>query len=151
MTETDGQSPDTEGAKVVPQEQPPQHQPTLQEMAQYARAMEAGRLDAELVFRHLMQELAEFEDGLDEDQEVVLQLANFGAPQALHIRRINFQNPNMIEFDGVLDNNRQIRVLQHINQLNVIMSAAPPASARKPYRIGFKMGAPDGNGAKTRG
>jgi len=132
---------------AAPAEQP--RQPTMQEMAQYARAMEAGRLDAELVYRHLITEISDFEKGLDTDHEVALQLANFGAAQALHIRKISFQNPNMIEFEGMLGGNHKVRLVQHINQLNLMMSAVPPVVEKEAFRIGFDIGAEEGHGAKS--
>lgn len=121
----------------------PQTPAPLTEEEQRMRAMaqaanvQAGRYDAEILFNHLRREMAEFQEQLDETHEIGLRLANFGAAAQLHIRGISFENPNLIEFIGVLDGNKPVKVLQHINQLNLLMIAVPPIEDAAPYRVGF--------------
>ncbi|MGB1207698.1 MAG: DUF6173 family protein [Paracoccaceae bacterium] len=108
----------------------------MRAMAQAAN-VQAGRYDAEILFNHLRREMAEFQEKLDETHEIGLRLANFGTSSQVHIRGISFENPNMIEFIGMLDGNQPVKVVQHINQLNLLMVAVPPVKDAAPYRVGF--------------
>ena len=56
------------------------------------QAENAGRFDADLVFKYLMKRVNDFQRGLKEDQEIGLQLANFGLAAELHIRAIGYKN-----------------------------------------------------------
>ena len=96
----------------------------------------AGRYDADLVFRHLMQRVEAFQKGLKEDEEIGLQLANYGLAAQLHIRSIGFQNPNLLEFSGLTIDGNECILVQHLSQLNFMPIALKPVED-KPFRIGF--------------
>ena len=95
----------------------------------------AGRYDAAFVFQHLMQRVEQFQKGLKENEEIGLQLANYGLATQLHIRIIGFQNPNLLEFSGLIDGNEAVLV-QHISQLNFMLIAVKPVE-EMPFRIRF--------------
>lgn len=101
------------------------------------QARNSGRYDAEDIFKHLMQRVKAFQNALGEDQEIGLQLANFGLPAQVHIRSISFQNPNLIEFHGVNAEDHEVTLVQHISQLNFLLIAVTPID-ETPYRIGFR-------------
>lgn len=92
---------------------------------------------AEQVFNHLLARVKEFQENLPEHHELGIQLANFGGERALHVRGMGFRNPNIIEFYGLLDGDKRVAVVQHVNQLNFLLIAVPPVAEKKPYRIGF--------------
>ncbi len=92
---------------------------------------------AEEVFNHLLSRIKEFQANLPEHFELGIQLANFGAERALHVRGIGYRNPNIIEFYGLLDGDKQVAVVQHVSQLNFLLVAVPPVAEQEPYRIGF--------------
>ena len=99
----------------------------------------AGRYDAEGVFNYLMDRVNKFQASLDAKHEVAIQLANFGIPEQFHIRKIGYQNPNLIEFTGMIDENREIILVQHISQLSFLLIAVSPLIENaEPYRVGFK-------------
>jgi Family of unknown function (DUF6173) len=100
------------------------------------QARNSGRYDAEDIFKHLMQRVRAFQSALDEDQEIGLQLANFGLPAQIHIRSISYRNPNLIEFHGVNADDHEVTLVQHISQLNFLLIAVKPIE-ETPYRIGF--------------
>ncbi len=101
-------------------------------------AEQAAMLNAaEDVFNHLLGRVKQFQANLPDDHELGLQLADFGGNRALHVRGMGFKNPNIIEFYGMLDGDRQVAVIQHISQLNFLMIAVPPPADQPPYRIGF--------------
>jgi hypothetical protein len=96
----------------------------------------AGRYDAEYVFKHIMQRVADFQMALKETQEIGIQLANFGKAAEIHIREIKYKNPNLIEFIGVDLDQNDVALIQHINQLNFLLVAVN-AINDIPHRIGF--------------
>jgi hypothetical protein len=96
----------------------------------------AGRYDADLVFGHLMQRIEAYQEGLKEDEEIGLQLANYGLATQLHIRSIGFQNPNLLEFSGLNIDGNECVLIQHLSQLNFMLIALKPVKD-KPFRIGF--------------
>jgi len=98
----------------------------------------AGRNDAEGIFKYLMQRVRQFQGTLAEDQEIGLQLANFGIPAQIHIRSIGYTNPNLIEFQGIDMNENEVTLVQHISQLSFLLIAVKPLPEDEPYRIGFR-------------
>ncbi|MBU3030181.1 DUF6173 family protein [Paracoccus marinaquae] len=91
---------------------------------------------AEQVFDHIIGRVKQFQADLPEDHELGLHLADFGG-RALHVRGMGFRNPNIIEFYGMLDGDKQVAIIQHISQLNFLLIAVPPPADQAPYRIGF--------------
>lgn len=92
---------------------------------------------AEEVFNHLLTRVKEFQAALPEHHELGIQLANFGAERAVHVRGMGYRNPSIIEFYGLLDGATQVTVVQHVSQLNFMLVAVPPVAEQQPYRIGF--------------
>lgn len=92
---------------------------------------------AEEVFNHLLSRVKDFQANLPAHHELGIQLANFGAERALHVRGMGFRNPNIIEFYGLLDGDKKVAVVQHVSQLNFLLVAVPPVAQQEPYRIGF--------------
>jgi hypothetical protein len=84
----------------------------------------------------LIQRVEEFQNGLKEDEEIGLQLANYGLAAQLHIRSIGYRNPNLLEFSGLLADGNECILVQHISQLNFMLIALKPVED-EPYRIGF--------------
>lgn len=98
----------------------------------------AGRFDAEGVFKHLLERMKQFQAQLPKEKEAGLQLANFGLASGLHIRSIAYRNPNIIEFIGVDADGETALLVQHISQLNFMLTAVSPPKDAEPYRIGFR-------------
>lgn len=89
------------------------------------------------MFNHLVARVRDFQASLPKDHELGIQLANFGAERAVHVRGMGYRNPNIIEFYGLLDGRTQVAVVQHVSQLNFMLVAVPPVPEQPPYRIGF--------------
>jgi len=96
----------------------------------------AGRNDAENIFKYLVTSVELFEAKLNDDEEIGVKLANFGEASQIHIRHISFNNPNLIVFFGIDQNQHEVTLIQHISQLNFLLIAVKPI-AEKPYRVGF--------------
>lgn len=113
--------------------------PNLDEMfATTARnkASLAGRYDAAEIFEHLMERLKDFQNELHANEEIAIQLANYGMAAEIHIREVSFKNPNIIEFTGLNGDKNRVTLIQHISQLNFLLVATTPLEENS-YRIGF--------------
>ena len=95
-----------------------------------------GRYDAEEIFIYLNDKAKAFENLLEDDEEMGVQLANFGVPASIHLRSLSFKNPNIIEFSGVDTEGNRLDLVQHISQLSFLFVALKPIG-EKPYRAGF--------------
>ena len=96
----------------------------------------SGRFDAKGVYDYLRLRIHDFESSLKENEEIGLQLANFGLAAQIHVRSMGFQDPNLVEFSGVDQNGHVATLIQHISQLNFMLVALKPVAV-KPYRIGY--------------
>ena len=100
-------------------------------------ADEATLHAAEEVYNHLLARVKDFQSTLPERYELGIRLGNFGGERAVHVRGMGYRNPNIIEFYGLLDGDKQVAVVQHVSQLNFMLLAVPPVAEQPPYRIGF--------------
>src|SRR5437016_3415971 len=58
---------------------------------------------AEIIHDRLMAQIAEFETGLTQDEEVGGYLASFGRELLIHIEKVGYRNPYLVVFSGTLD------------------------------------------------
>ena len=92
---------------------------------------------ADWIYEKLKEQIREFESQLDDNTEVSLLLASFGASVAISVREISYQNPYLIYFKGYV-NGKPAQLIQHINELNFLMTTVPKRNPSKPAnRIGF--------------
>jgi hypothetical protein len=92
---------------------------------------------ADRQYEILCEYIKEFQDGLDEEHEVCVQLASFGQSILMQVTGIGYANPSLITFDGYV-NGQRCQLIQHVNQLNFMLMASPKAEPDKPARrIGF--------------
>lgn len=94
-------------------------------------------LNADYQYEVICEHLKQFQDELDNEHEVGLQLASFGQTILLNVDEIGYSNPCLIHFYGFV-NGQKAHLIQHINQLNFLMMAVPKSDPNKPARrIGF--------------
>jgi len=106
---------------------------------QNRRKMElSGRFDAEEICKYILSQIEDYQKNLSNDEEIGLKLANFGEASEIHIRNINYKNPNIIEFYGKNLNGDDCKLIQHISQLNFLIISLKPIEI-EPYRIGFTI------------
>ena len=90
------------------------------------------------IFRHLVDQVTEFEEALDTEHEVGAMLASFGQAITLHVNRLSFIYPKLIVFDGLLEGGESARLVQHVGQLSFLLLKVKrlnPSEPRLP--IGF--------------
>jgi hypothetical protein len=91
---------------------------------------------AKWMHERLVKSIIEFENGLDETQEIGARLVNFGEREPIHISDVSYWGPDLIIFIGTNLDGRSVELLQHVTQVSVLLVALPKEHA-EPRRIGF--------------
>lgn len=100
---------------------------------------------ADYQYELLRDYIKQFQDELDDNHEIALQLASFGQSIVLNVTHIGYSNPSIIDFYGYYNGNKA-HLIQHINQLNFLLLSVPKADPKKPARrIGFDINSSDEN------
>ena len=87
----------------------------------------------------ILKRIKEFQDELDDEHEVALQLASFGQSITLAVTAIGYSNPSTLVFYGYV-NGRPATLIQHMSQLNfLLLSVQKQDPGKPPRRIGFEL------------
>ena len=90
-------------------------------------------------FELIKKYIEEFETSLDAEHEVGVMLTNFGQSVLMQVTEIGYEKSVMLVFKGLV-NGRPSTLIQHINQLNFLLTSVERAEPEKPKRrIGFYM------------
>ena len=90
-------------------------------------------------FELIKHYIKEFEDSLDPEHEVGLLLTNFGQSVLMQVTEIGYEKSVMLVFKGTV-NGRPATLIQHINQLNFLLTSVDRMEQDKPkQKIGFRM------------
>ena len=94
---------------------------------------------ASVIFRSLMEQVTEFERGLNYDEEIGALIALFGREVEIRIIDIKYADPHLLIFHGIdIISNKLLRLIQHPTQTNLILKAVPKIdSNQEPRRIGY--------------
>lgn len=93
---------------------------------------------ADYQYEVLTMSIIAFEKDLDEDEEVGARLVFFGQSVTFHITDIGYSNPSIITFSGLNEDNKPVKLIQHISQISVLLTVLPRADKTR-ERIGFKL------------
>ena len=95
--------------------------------------------NADYSYEVIMKRIREFEETLDDDHEIAIQLASFGQSVTLSVTDIGYSNPSTLVFYGYVGDQRAT-LIQHMSQLNFLLIAVKKAEPEKPARrIGFSV------------
>lgn len=89
-------------------------------------------------YARLVEVIVDFEIKLNNDEEVGVRLGSFGETIITQIDDLGYCNPSLIYFYGRDNNDREVQLVQHVSQLNVLLIKVPRVSKER-ERIGFKM------------
>ena len=89
-------------------------------------------------YKILRKYIQEFENALDATHEVGIMLTNFGQSITMHVVNIDFEEPVLMVFRGYV-NGQEATLIQHINQLNFLLTALPKEENRPKRKIGFSI------------
>lgn len=87
--------------------------------------------------KRLVKWINDFHRSLENEYEAGACLANFGNI-TFHISDISYSNPSLILFKGKTENGNPVELIQHINQLSILLVKLNRKEPEKPKRpIGF--------------
>jgi len=87
-------------------------------------------------FEIIKRYVEEFEDSLDKEHEVGLLLTNFGQSVLMNVTQIGFEKSVLMVFKGFV-NGQEATLIQHINQINFMLTKVPVEPERPKQKIGF--------------
>lgn len=92
---------------------------------------------AEQVLGHLKTVITEFMATIDPDREVAIYLASFGHSRVIYVESVKALGAQLILFSGI-ENGHRVQLVQHVSQLNFLLSAEPAVSPIPRRIIGFQ-------------
>lgn len=99
--------------------------------------------NADWKYEKIMEQIIDFQKDLDEEHEVALNLASFGSTITMIVTDIGYQNPDILYFYGFV-NGKDAQLIQHISQLNFLITSVERKDKTKPARrIGFTSSTDD--------
>ena len=88
-------------------------------------------------FEIIKKHITDFENKLDQNHEVGLMLTNFGQTVTMQVTEIGYEKSVLMVYKGYVNGNKAI-LIQHINQINFLLTAIPRPEPEKPkVQIGF--------------
>lgn len=91
-------------------------------------------------FEIIKQHIQRYEQTLDSEHEVGVMLTNFGQSVLMQVTEISYEESVVLIFKGYV-NGKMSTLIQHINQLNFLLTSIDKDPERPKRIIGF--GAPD--------
>ena len=89
-------------------------------------------------FEILKRYIQEFERSLDSDHEVGIMMTNFGQSVLMQVTQVAYENPVLMIFKGFV-NGHEATLIQHINQLNFMLTSIEKEPDRPKRKIGFSV------------
>ncbi len=87
-------------------------------------------------FEILKKYIRDFECSLDQEHEVGIMMTNFGQSILMSVTYISYEDPVLMIFKGFV-NGREATLIQHINQLNFLLTSVEKEPGRTKRKIGF--------------
>ena len=89
-------------------------------------------------FEIIKKYIQEYEKTLDTEHNVGVMLTNFGQTILMEVKEITYEKSVVLVFKGWV-NGQYSTLLQHINQLNFLLTAVPIQEERPKMKIGFAV------------
>lgn len=87
-------------------------------------------------FEIIRDYIERFEESLDPEHEVGVMLTNFGQSILMQVTHITYEKSVLMIFKGFV-NGREATLIQHINQLNFMLTSVEKEPDRPKRKIGF--------------
>ncbi len=88
-------------------------------------------------FEHLSEQIKEFESTLSQEEEVGGIFIGAPGDIVFHITKFYAVNMDLLVFEGLDENRKSQRLVQHVSQLSILLKALPKLNDT-PRRIGFQ-------------
>lgn len=87
-------------------------------------------------FEIIKRYVQEYEASLDNEHEVGVYLTSFGQSLLMHVTSITYEKSVLIIFKGFV-NGKESTLIQHIHQLNFLLTSVDKAPQKEKIKIGF--------------
>lgn len=87
-------------------------------------------------FEIIRDYIERFEESLDPEHEVGVMLTNFGQSILMQVTHVTYEKSVLMVFKGFV-NGREATLIQHINQLNFMLTSVEKEPDRPKRKIGF--------------
>lgn len=91
---------------------------------------------ADTQFEVIRKYIIEFQKSLDEEHDIGLLLTNFGETVLMEVTQIGYEESVLMIFRGYV-NGREATLIQHISQLNFLLTTVPKKPDQPKRSIGF--------------
>tara|TARA_R110002051_G_scaffold1008_12_gene5059 strand:+ start:14565 stop:15047 length:483 start_codon:yes stop_codon:yes gene_type:complete len=99
----------------------------------------AKKSAAQWAYERIIMYIQNFEKQLDNDHEVGMGFAGGGAG-VIKIDGLGYYDPDIVTYYGTNDSGAKTQLIQHVSQLNVMLTASPKhVDQAEPNRIGFRL------------
>ncbi|QDP99435.1 hypothetical protein FOH38_02065 [Lysinibacillus fusiformis] len=89
-------------------------------------------------YKRLVEMINQFDEDLDETEEVGMRLVSFGQTIQFHVQDLGYYNPSLIRFFGKNEDGSDIELIQHVSQISFLLMAVKRLNPEEPKRkIGF--------------
>ena len=89
-------------------------------------------------FEIIKRYIQEYESSLDSEHEVGLWLTSFGQAMLMRVTSITYEKSVLLVFTGYI-NGKKSTLIQHINQLNFLLTSIDKEPNREKRKIGFGL------------
>lgn len=80
----------------------------------------------------------DFQKSLDNEHDVGVMLTNFGSTMLMQVTAIGYEKSVLMVFKGYVDG-RESTLIQHVSQLNFLLTSIPKAPDVPKRKIGFSV------------
>lgn len=87
-------------------------------------------------FEIIKDYILDFQKSLDNEHDVAVMLTNFGSSILMEVTQIGYEESVLMVFKGYV-NGRMSTLIQHVSQLNFLLTSVPKAPEQPKRKIGF--------------
>lgn len=93
---------------------------------------------AQIVAENLHQEILNYQSNLPDEEDVAISIVQFSQTTTILVDSIGYIGYNLVRFGGKDSSGRPLELIQHISQLNFLLTVVPKPEPEVPKRqIGF--------------
>lgn len=89
-------------------------------------------------FEIIKRYILDFQQSLDNEHDVGVLLTNFGSTMLMQVTSVGFERSVLMVFRGYVDG-REATLIQHVSQLNFLLTSVPKAPDEPKRKIGFTV------------
>lgn len=93
---------------------------------------------ADTQFEIIRRYILDFQTSLDSDHDVGIMLTNFGNSVLMQVTSVGYEKSVLMVFRGYVDG-REATLIQHVSQLNFLLTAVPKEPNMPKRQIGFTV------------